>query len=773
VSRPLDVRFVRASGEENELRAAFRSIIAAGRPFDHSEIAYTTSDVYLPLAWELVSEHDVPATFAEGIAAHFTRPGKAAIELLRWIETWEDAHLRRAAGGGVLRVDEPLSGASFGRTLREAAIGWGRERHIERLAALEAERLATLEGNRLEGESEPWMNDPLERARSARSVVESLLAFVPSSETLSVGELSSSLASLLEARAEVRSEVDGMANSALCRMLRELAAVPGEPLPKREVCARLRDAVVALHVGASNPRPGHLHFAPVRSAGWSGRPLLFVAGLEESRFPGGGTQDPILLDAERGRLNEMLDPHQLPLLADRPRRIAAEFHRLFERLPGRASVTLSWPALDLRERREKFPSQLLLEVFRTHGGRPDAAYDEMVAAAAHAGFVPDSQPLSMSEWWLRPVFAAGGTKRELGDAPLRAYPWLAAGRRAEEARASEAITPWDGKLDAPAADLDPRLQSKPYSASALERMATCPYGYFLQRILGIEPLETIDRSEQWLTPMVYGSVFHTVLERFMREICTRGEKPRLAMHRGRLTEIADEELARKAEEIPPPSESALAAQRDDLVDACEVFLRVEEKWCGAIDAKYFEVPFGFGEGGEEMSLPEPLEIPLGGGRSVRLRGRIDRVDHHPADDRWHVWDYKSGSTFKYRKGGVLAGGTMIQHAIYARAVNAMLERRGEKGRVSLSGYYFPTVKGRGERIAKPAHQTMLETALNHLFDLAGSGWFPQGDLDRCKFCDYPSICLRTKESVALQKLKCEANAGDRAVAAWLGLQEVE
>jgi hypothetical protein len=122
---------------------------------------------------------------------------------------------------------------------------------------------------------------------------------------------------------------------------------------------------------------------------------------------------------------------------------------------------------------------------------------------------------------------------------------------------------------------------------------------------------------------------------------------------------------------------------------------------------------------------------------------------------------------------VLAGGTMIQHAIYARAVNAMLERRGEKGRVSLSGYYFPTVKGRGERIAKPAHQTMLETALNHLFDLAGSGWFPQGDLDRCKFCDYPSICLNTKERVALQNLKCAANADDPAVTAWLGLQEVE
>jgi ATP-dependent helicase/nuclease subunit B len=411
--------FFKAAGEENEVRNAFRTILREGRAFDEAEIAYATREIYLPLIYELASEYAVPATFAEGIAAHFTRPGKAAVELLRWIETWEDVHLRRAAQAGVLRFEgrggegeaelessaagseklESFSYTSFARTLREAAIGWGRERHLVRLAALEAERVASLAAKEAEGEAEPWMHERIERTRRAYELTAALLAFVPADdEEMSIPLLASTLAEMIDANAATRSEIDGMAKRAVCGMLRELAAIPGEPLPKPEACTRIREALLDLHVGASNPRPGHLHVAPIRAAGWAGRPMLFVVGLEEGRYPGGGTQDPILLDAERGRLNEALDPHRLPMLADTPSRKTAEFHRMLarakvaedlflcredaaetegaaglsdpalkgeeQRIGSSATVTLSWPSIDLRERREKFPSQVILEVFR-------------------------------------------------------------------------------------------------------------------------------------------------------------------------------------------------------------------------------------------------------------------------------------------------------------------------------------------------------------------------------------------------------------------------
>ena len=59
-------------------------------------------------------------------------------------------------------------------------------------------------------------------------------------------------------------------------------------------------------VGGSGPRPGRLHVAHALSGGHSGRKQTFVVGLDDSRFPGAGLNDPLLLDEERGKLSPKL-----------------------------------------------------------------------------------------------------------------------------------------------------------------------------------------------------------------------------------------------------------------------------------------------------------------------------------------------------------------------------------------------------------------------------------------------------------------------------------
>ncbi|HVR42991.1 MAG TPA: PD-(D/E)XK nuclease family protein [Thermoanaerobaculia bacterium] len=759
--------FVKAVGEENEIRAALRAVFEAGAPFDSVELVYTTRDPHLALAYELTSEYAVQATFAEGVAVHFTRPGRAAVGLLRWMETWEDVHLRRLAVGGALdlRGGEALAGPGFARLLREAAIGWGRGRHLARLDALERETLRAAEELEIDESVREARLAQAARVRRSREIVRELLEIAPDGERIAVAALAAALGRLVDARAAVRSEIDGMAKSGICRTLEELAALPGEPLPRVEASARLRDAILALHVGASNPRPGLLHVAPVRAAGWSGRPRLFVVGLEESKHPGSGIQDPVLLDAERERLNASIEPRQLPLLGDRPRRTARELAQMLERIPPDASLTLSWPSIDLRERRERFPAQALLELWREAEGKPDAGYEEMERSVPRAGFLARSSPLSMTEWWL--------PRRSGSEEILRFYPSLAEGERAEAARNSAAITRWDGKIDAPPEEVDPRKLEKIYSASQLEAMAKCPYSYFLSRILDVEPLDALERGEDWLTPMEYGSLFHDVLETFMREVCARGEKPGTA-NEPRLVEIATAALARKAEQIPPPGEAAFQARRDDLIAACAIFLRAEERDCGDVDPKHFEVSFGFAERVDDgFSMPEPLELPLADGERIRVRGRIDRVDHHPASQGWHVWDYKSGSTWGFDRAGSLSAGTKVQHAIYARALEAMLRRAGIEGSVLRSGYYFPTVKGRGQRIERTSGEGELERALGLLFDTVGSGYFPHADADRCRFCDFHEICGGPEAAAERAERKHRESSDDPAVLAWRRLQEIE
>ena len=55
----------------------------AALPFDDVEILYTDPTTYPALAWELSREHDVPCTFAAGVAAPFTHPGQAGTRLPR------------------------------------------------------------------------------------------------------------------------------------------------------------------------------------------------------------------------------------------------------------------------------------------------------------------------------------------------------------------------------------------------------------------------------------------------------------------------------------------------------------------------------------------------------------------------------------------------------------------------------------------------------------------------------------------------------------------
>ncbi len=94
------------------------------------------------------------------------------------------------------------------------------------------------------------------------------------------------------------------------------------------------------------------------------------------------------------------------------------------------------------------------------------------------------------------------------------------------------------------------------------------------------------------------------------------------------------------------------------------------------------------------------------GKRVRLRGRIDRIDRL-ADGGYEVTDYKTGGFWRPSWTGWFGGGRQLQHALYALAAVELLRATDPGARVAASGYYFPTVKGGGERVSRhcvrPSH----------------------------------------------------------------------
>lgn len=774
--------FVRARGEENELRAAFRSVLRDDRQFDGAEILYTSQETYLPLAYELSSEFEIPCTFAQGIACSYTRPGQAALAFLRWVGNgWEAATLQAAVRVGAItvrRAGEPqpdevsLSAISFARILGEARIGWGRDRYRERLEAWISEKETQSEDDE---RRETARLRELARGRAVLAIIERFLELseeVSAGDAIEMGAVARATARFVSEMGVVRSEIDGMARSGLARMLDELARLPPALTGREEATERLRDAVARLHVAASNPRPGHLHVAPIRAGGWSGREVAWIVGLDDAKFPGSGIQDPILLDSEREAINETIGPRRLHLRGEAPVRAHQQLADLLARLGHCRRVLLSFSELNLADRRELYPSNALLEVFRRVQKAPAATFEDAFRSMNRAGGFADlPRSLSESEWWLGRSFHEPSSTPD-PSAVQRAYGWLEEGARAIAARESDQLTKWDGLIQAPKEEIDPRFTSRIYSASQLEKMARCPIGYFFERHLKIEPLEELERDpDVWLNAMENGSLFHEIVETFMREVSKGGGRPE-KRHLSRLHAIADQALQSWKRLVPPPNETAFTKRREELLASLDVFLRFELQSEG-VTAKYFEVAFGTNsETADGIEMADPLTLDLGQGRSVRLRGRIDRVDLHDQSGLWNVWDYKTGGTYEYQSGGNLAAGTKIQHAIYARALCAMLARRGVVARVGESGYYFPTVKGRGVRYARECGDGELEHALNLLFDVVGNGFFPHPGDEACKFCDYRVVCGNAKTAAAQMTRKMYANLDHPAVKAWLELQDI-
>ena len=355
-----------------------------------------------------------------------------------------------------------------------------------------------------------------------------------------------------------------------------------------------------------------------------------------------------------------------------------------------------------------------------------------------------------------------------------AYPWLADGHVAETARASSELTAWDGRLRGPTPELDPRVSGAATSASRIQDLAKCPFSYFLKSVLRIEAPDDLEReSNRWLEPREEGSLLHEVFHAFCEGLVGRGEKPDLDRDGAVIEAIAAEKIAAWRERVPPPSEVAFQAQREDVLSACRTFLRDEALRAGAGHAPLVRGavrPRAGGRARPSIASAEPVEIPLGGGRRLRLSGKIDRVDE--ADDgTFHVWDYKTGSPYSVREGKGLRGGRQAQPALYAMAVEALLVARREAGPRLGVGLLLPRRARRGSAHHASARRARARDALTRLLDLTAAGMFPHATSDDdCRFCEFDSICGGAEGTSGRSKEKLAA-AADPALVAFRELHE--
>lgn len=493
---------------------------------------------------------------------------------------------------------------------------------------------------------------------------------------------------------------------------------------------------------------------------------LFVLGLNRDQFPKIIQEDPLLPDAVRRPLRDVLQDLTL-------RQDAFDSERyLFASLLGSAAhVTLSWQVVD--DDNKARPPSPLVERLRWAVGADDIELISPLYAASDRPLAP-GRLLPIEDHVL--LAALHGTRESwgallpmamaevMGDRAMGLEPVLLARARLSvldevdpnratgegRARASQ-LGPYYGFVGGLGKLNDPRLS--PMFITTIERMSGCPWQVFLERLLRLEAPPDPMQELPGVDERMVGNVVHLVLQRVVLDALPAGSTPDLAEARTRepvsvpWPEPArlDALIADAALEIMTEAGLGLAGFVRALADRARPYLeaaRARDWEASAIDVLGVET-----EG--------QITVRDAGGKPRIIRFKADRVDRD-ARGVLRLTDYKTGrgpSTAKKaetRHGHLLKRveqGQHLQAVVYALAA----EDEGAQGRYL---YLKPDLDDGQRESAVGAEEVPFVEAFEEAARTVLSAWdhgsfFPRlveptkdEEPPRCKRCEVAQACLR-------------------------------
>ena len=488
---------------------------------------------------------------------------------------------------------------------------------------------------------------------------------------------------------------------------------------------------------------------------------VWLLGMSEGDYPGRSGEDPLL--PEYVRANVRIG--SLPLRREAQ---VGERRDYLAALAAGQRRRLSYSRVDPVERRAQYPSPWLLEAAMTLAG------ERVSSERLHTYDAPWLTVIESMEDALR--LAEGGRAADGHDYDVQALAgWQRTGSHLrfhalamqggplgralamERARATNQLTEWDGFVGGIAGS-SRRLGGSLWqvmSPTRLEAWATCPYRHFLGSVLNLSAWETPE-DVLTISPLDRGSLVHSILERFIKEILAAGPlSPRedwTPQHRARLREIAHEEF-REAERKGVTGRRVLwEVAQEDILQDLERFLDDDAQYRSAEGMQPHHVEYAFGFDGA------PVAMALSGGGEVRFRGFIDRVDVAQDGLSAVVMDYKTGSSRQYAKmkDDPLMAGKRLQLPLYALAVRETLlpeaALRGEYWFISANGGYtrVPVTLDAIEAQFKGVVQAIAEGVRGGVFP-ANPGPAGFGGHENCRYCDFQRICPTNKSALWARK----------------------
>jgi ATP-dependent helicase/DNAse subunit B len=589
-------------------------------------------------------------------------------------------------------------------------------------------------------------------------------------------------------------------------------------LDRKQAYQALLDILASQTLSLSNDETGRVRVLSAASARHLQIPYLFLAGLAEKVFPTADREDSIYSAAEHQRLIEAGLP--LPSRSDRQTDEMLLFYETVTAATRR--LWFSYPAIN--DSGEPLASSPYLKEVEQALGETPIARSEQIDLRPVPGA---SDLMSRDAFRIRAVFDAvegnpgllagyvehwsindppsppaplprTGEGRHSPPSPrpwvhgARPLPNTGGGRKAEQIPHLSSLIPHPSSLlaglefslarqnrdrfgptegmlspavaESLAADF-PR--ERIFSATELERYAYCPYQFFLEKVLHVEPLDEIELEVDYRER---GQMAHALLAAFHRRVnLFRGadESP-AALAAADYERLLAEAVA---ETLVPAGRDGLAEalreiDRRNLLAWLTNYREQHEKY----DAEWeeceqpprpaaFEVSFGrdLREGDGEHSTAAPLEL-TSGGETIRLAGRIDRIDVGQAAGRTivNIVDYKTSQRTRFTLEDCLRG-TALQLPLYALAATELV--LGDRDALPWQGgYWYINGSGFKPQAALKMHGLvdgrlgaigMWETIRGSLADLVvglvrsiRQGQFPvwSDDAQCTSFCPYRTVC---------------------------------
>lgn len=743
-----------------EVRMVIRAISVEKAPFHRTAIIYRQDNPYATLLRQELDAAEIPYSGTERRSLASTPSGllllgiidlalgvihEGAIDRERLIELMTSTPMKYPSNNGnYKRPFHPVPASQWAALAREARADGGRKQWHRRFQAyLDNEKSLAMEAESRRPRLERMEREISELLRFLDELDGALEALAGESWQTTVKGLRR-LLDHYRMDTDAESQDDRRRIEELLDSMQSLDELGYELNPQllREV----------LHNGLQSPvsnrgRPvgAGVYLGPPAGVVGTDYDTVYVLGMVERQFPPRPGTNPWVGGNLSATQHEM----------------ALERYDFLGGIASAQKAVLSWPAATA-ERTSAYPSRWLIEAANLlHAGAESderITYENLTENSANKRWLtvipsreaglrelpaskPKMEPADRADYNLMHLVTLADTDdADLKAQQLESHPAMAKDTRmrhalkARAARFGDKLTEWDGRVGADSSRIAGIGSTEyPLSPSALEDWATCPYRFFLGRILRLSsPRDTEDGE---ISNLDRGGLVHRVLERFVNERGSTEEK---------LLELAHEEFDSAEERGITGHHLLWEIEKRRILDALKAFYGKDVQWLGgATTESAAELNFG-----SESDIGNVV-VSVEGLGDVSFRGKIDRVD--VLDGEVRVRDFKTGKPDSYRGRNpkrTVANGCAMQLPVYLEAARSM-----HPDKPIAASYCFPLADKNTHDVA-PYTEQNKEEFLNTLALIVGAardGIFPatpeqaSGEWGgNCGYCDFKSLCPARK-----------------------------